>query len=170
MFGRAGVGVVGKLGVALAQHLKNRIEPARPLRLGMAQLAIAQIDDARLRPGDELHAAALPAQTTHLEEIDMVKKVRRPRRSGRAFDRLEKALAVDWFRKNFGVGDLEPLGAKRIGGQKKAWRLGKRSPNEPATVRPSAPSLSSCVRSRSHPVFCPAHAMAASSVATKSAV
>ncbi len=119
------MGVVGKLGVAPAQHFVDRFQAARMLRLGMTQLAVAQIDHPRIRPDDELHAAAFSAQAAHLEQIDDLKKIRPGESGGGAFDRLEEAFAVDRLGKNLGVRDLEPLRVDRVGGEEKSVQAGK---------------------------------------------
>src|SRR2546423_7131636 len=99
-----------------ANHLEEGVAAAVSGGFGMDDLAAPKINKAAVPFFHQLERATAPVETTHLQNIDYVKKVGRiGRRIFGSLDRAQQLVPFDRLRKNLGLGNFEmPLSCRIV--------------------------------------------------------
>ena len=125
-FRRADGRVVGKLDLTPSGDVQERFRSPGRWSLGMNYSPFAKKYDPALRLPDYLDGTAAFAQTTHLQDVEDMKKVRSVGFGGRRkLDRFQQAFPINRFGKNFCPANLEALLGRGVGRKKQNLETGK---------------------------------------------
>src|SRR5438128_10029858 len=101
---------VSKFDKLPVRNLEERIAAARGGCFGMHDFPAAKKHESTLRFFSQLERAAAPAETTHLQNIDNMKKIGRIRRRAHGpLDRVQQSVSLTRLRKNLRRGTRPAL-------------------------------------------------------------